>query len=79
MKVTLKVQHKERISHPQWYSIDLYNQVQREQTITSVAETLELSSQQTTATFIDLITELETHRIKKIEALQHKDRLRSRN
>ena len=48
MKVTLKVQHKEKVNHPQWYSIDLYNQVQREQTITSVAETLELSSQQTT-------------------------------
>jgi len=75
MKVTLKVQHKEKINHPQWYSIDLYNQVQREQTITSVAESLELSSQQTTATFIDLITELESHRIKKIEALQPKEKV----
>lgn len=75
MKVTLKVQHKEKLHHPQWYSIDLYNQVQREQTITSVAETLELSNQQTTTTFIDLITELETHRIKKIEALQPKEKV----
>ena len=74
MKVTLKVQHKEKVNHPQWYSIDLYNQVQREQTITSVAETLELSSQQTTNTFINLITELESHRIKKIEALQPKEK-----
>ncbi len=74
MKVTLKVQHKEKINHPQWYSIDLYNQVQREQTITSVAESLELSNQQTTNTFIDLITELESHRIKKIEALQPKEK-----
>ena len=72
MKVTLKVQHKEKVNHPQWYSIDLYNQVQREQTINNVAETLELSSQQTTNTFINLITELESHRIKKIEALQPK-------
>jgi DNA primase catalytic core len=73
MKVTLKVQHKEKINHPQWYSIDLYNQVQREQTINNVAETLELSSQQTTSTFINLITELESHRIKRIEALQPKE------
>ncbi|MEJ7829197.1 MAG: toprim domain-containing protein, partial [Segetibacter sp.] len=37
MKVTLKVQHKEKVQMPQWYSIDLYNQVQREQTINNVA------------------------------------------
>jgi DNA primase catalytic core len=74
MKVTLKVQHKEKVNHPQWYSIDLYNQVQREQTINNVAETLELSNQQTTNTFINLITELESHRIKKIEALQPKEK-----
>lgn len=72
MKVTLKVQHKEKINQPQWYSIDLYNQVQREQTINNVADTLEVSTQQTTQTFIQLITELESHRIKKIEALQPK-------
>ncbi len=77
MKVTLKVQHKEKINHPQWYSIDLYNQVQREQTINNVAETLELSSQQTTNTFINLITELENHRIKKIEALQPKEKIKN--
>lgn len=74
MKVTLKVKHKEKISMPQWYSIDLYNQAQREQTINNVAETLELSNQQTTNTFINLITELENHRIKKIEALQSKEK-----
>jgi DNA primase len=74
MKVTLKVQHKEKTNHPQWYSIDLYNQMQREQTINNVAETLELSNQQTTNTFINLITELENHRIKKIEALQPKEK-----
>ncbi len=76
MKVTLKVQHKEKVNHPQWYSIDLYSQVQREQTINNVAETLEVSTQQTTQTFIQLITELESHRIKKIEALQPKDKER---
>jgi DNA primase len=81
MKVTLKVQHKSPLrglgGYPQWYSIDLYNQVQREQTINNVAETLELSSQQTTNTFINLITELENHRIKKIEALQPKEKIKN--
>lgn len=74
MKVTLKVQHKEKVNHPQWYSIDLYNQGQREQTINNVVETLELSTQATTTTFINLITELEHHRIKRIEALQPKEK-----
>jgi DNA primase len=75
MKVTLKVKHKEKINHPQWYSIDLYNQIQREQTINNIAEALELSSQQTTNTFINLITELENHRLAKIEALQPKQKI----
>jgi len=74
MKVTLKIKHKEKTTMPQWYSLDLYNQVQREQTINNVAETLEISSQQTTNTFINLITELEQHRINKIEALQPKEK-----
>jgi len=72
MKVTLKVQHKEKLNQPQWYSIDLYNQVQREQTVTSVAETYEVSAQATTETFINLIQELENHRLQKMEALQPK-------
>lgn len=74
MKVTLKVQHKEKINQPQWYSIDLYNQVQREQTINNVADTLEVGTQATTQTFINLITELESHRLKKIESLQPKEK-----
>jgi hypothetical protein len=72
MKVTLKVQHKEKVNQPQWYSIDLYNQGQREQTVNNVAETYDLSAQATTQIFIELITELESYRIKKIEALQPK-------
>jgi DNA primase len=74
MKVTLKIKHKEKVTMPQWYSLDLYNQAQREQTIQNVAENLEVSTQQTTNTFINLITELENHRIKKIEALQPKEK-----
>ena len=80
MKVTLKVCSKSPLRGAgglQWYSLDLYNQVQREQTINNVAETLELSTQATTNTFINLITELENHRIKKIEALQPKEKIKN--
>jgi DNA primase len=76
MKVTLKVQHKEKINQPQWYSIDLYNQGQREQTVNNVAETYEVSAQTTTQTFINLITELENHRLQKMEALQPKQEIK---
>jgi DNA primase catalytic core len=72
MKVTLKVRHKEKLHNPQWYSIDLYNQVQREQTISSVSETLELSHHEATQGFISLITELEQHRLQKMESLTPK-------
>ena len=74
MKVTLKIKHKEKFTQPQWYSLDLYHQVQREQTIQNVAEYLEVSNQQTTTTFINLITELENYRLQKIEALQPKEK-----
>ena len=72
MKVTLKVLHKKQLHQPQWYSIDLYHQVQREQMIHSISETFDVSTQGTTQTMIQLITELENHRIKKMEALQPK-------
>ena len=74
MKVTLKVQHKERVNQPQWYSVDLYNQVQREQVAGSVADTLELGLQAVTQVFTGLISGLESHRIKRIEALQPKEK-----
>ncbi len=48
--------------------------MQREQTINNVADTLEVGTQQTTNTFINLITELESHRLQKIEALQPKEK-----
>ena len=75
MKVTLKVQHKEKLNNPQWFELNLYNHVQREQAINSIAENFEIGTGQTTQTFIQLITELESHRIKKIEALQPKEKL----
>ena len=77
MKVTLKVCGKSPlrgVGGLSWYSLDLYNQAQREQTISSIAENLEVGTQQTTNTFINLITELESYRIKKIEALQPKEK-----
>ncbi len=72
MKVTLKILHKEKLHNPQWYSIDLYNQVQREQTIMSVTETFETPTQATTQAFIQLITALESYRLQRIESLQPK-------
>ena len=72
MKVTLKILHKEKLHNPQWYSIDLYNQVQREQTINSVTETFETPTQATTQAFIQLITALESYRLQRIESLQPK-------
>ena len=77
MKVTLKVCGKSPlrgVGGLSWYSLNLYNQAQREQTISSIAENLEVGTQQTTNTFINLITELESYRIKKIEALQPKEK-----
>ena len=44
--------------------------MQREQTVNNVAETYEVSAQTTTQTFINLIQELENHRLQKMEALQ---------
>jgi DNA primase catalytic core len=77
MKVTLKVRHKEKLHSPQWYSLDLYNQSQRDQAVNNVAEILELSTQATTHAFIELITELESYRLKKIEALQPKEAIKN--
>ena len=73
MKVTLKVRPVEKLNHPQWYSLDLYHQVQREQMINSISETLELGTQPTAQAVIELITELETYRLQRIEALQPKE------
>jgi DNA primase len=72
MKVTLKVWHKERLHPPEWYSIDLYHQAQREQTTQHIAERFECSMQSATNTIIQLITELESYRLQKIESLQPK-------
>jgi DNA primase catalytic core len=72
MKVTLKVRRKEKLHNPQWYSIDLYNQVQREQTISSVSEAIDISHHEATQGFISLITALEQHRMQKMESLTPK-------
>lgn len=73
MKVTLKVRPKEKINAPQWYSIDLYNQVQREQVISAVSESFEISTTEATSTITQLITELEQYRLQRMEALQPKE------
>jgi len=73
MKVTLKVRPKEKANAPQWYSVDLYNQVQREQVISAVSESFEIGTTQATSTITQLITELEQYRLERMEALQPKE------
>lgn len=73
MKVTLKVRVKEKTNAPQWYSVDLYNQVQREQVISAVSESFEISTTEATSIITQLITELEQYRLQRMEALQPKE------
>jgi DNA primase len=72
MKVTLKVQHKDKINQPVWHSVDLYNHGQREQAISSVAEIFEHPVSATAQTIAQLTNALEQYRLQKIEALQPK-------
>jgi DNA primase len=72
MKVTLKVLHKDKTTLPAWYSLDLYNHGQREQAISSVAETFEHPVSATAQTIAQLTSALEQYRLQKIEALQPK-------
>jgi DNA primase len=72
MRVTLKVQHKEKITQPVWHSLDLYNHAQREQAISTITEVLETSTAETSHTLAELTTALEQYRLQRIEALQPK-------
>jgi DNA primase len=72
LKVTLKVQHKERLTQPVWHSLDLYNHGQREQAINTIAEVLETATSATSTTLAELTTQLENYRLQRIESLQKK-------
>ena len=72
LKVTLKVQHKERLTQPVWHSLDLYNHGQREQAINTITEVLETATSATSTTLAELTTQLENYRLQRIESLQKK-------
>jgi DNA primase/DNA-binding MarR family transcriptional regulator len=72
MKVTLKILHKDQTVLPVWHSLDLYNHGQREQAISSVAETFEHPITATATTIAALTSALEGYRLQRIEALQPK-------
>jgi DNA primase len=72
LRVTLKVEHKEKTVLPVRHNLDLYHAVQTEQLIGKVAEVLEVSPVQTSQT-VELLTQsLEKYRSERIEAAQPK-------
>ena len=72
MKVTLKVQHKQKQLLPIRDTLDLYNRGQTEQLIQTISENFDANIRQTETTISELTGELESYRIKRIEALQPK-------
>jgi DNA primase len=72
MKVTLKVQHKEKQLLPIRDTLDLYSRQHTEQLIQTISENFDANIKQTETTISELTNELENYRIKKIEALQPK-------
>jgi DNA primase len=76
LRVTLKVQHKERLTQPVWHSLDLYNHGQREQAITTITDVLETPTSTTSNTLAELTSALENYRLQRIEALQPKQESR---
>jgi DNA primase catalytic core len=74
MKVTLKVQHKQKQLLPIRDTLDLYNRNQTEQLIQTISESFDCNIKQTETTISELTGELENYRIKRIEALQPKEK-----
>ncbi|PVD49269.1 hypothetical protein DC498_25905, partial [Terrimonas sp.] len=72
MKVTLKVQHKQKQLLPIRDTLDLYSRNQTEQLIQTISESFDANIKQTETTISELTNELENYRIKRIEALQPK-------
>jgi DNA primase len=71
MRVTLKVQHKERTDTlPVRHNLDLYHNQQTEQLVNKVAEQLQVSVSDTNKTIAQLTAALENYRASKLESLQ---------
>ncbi len=74
MKVTLKVQHKQKQLLPVRDTLDLYSRNQTEQLIQTISENFDANIKKIETTISELTTELERHRLQKIEALQPKEK-----
>ncbi|WP_081161350.1 toprim domain-containing protein [Niastella populi] len=72
MKVTLKVQHQQKQLLPIRDTLDLYSRTHTEQLIQTISENYDANIRQTEITVSELTNELESYRIKRIEALQPK-------
>jgi DNA primase len=71
MRVTLKIQHKERTDVlPVRHNLDLYHHQQTEQLTNKIAEQLQVSVSDTNKTIAQLTAALENYRASKLEALQ---------
>ena len=70
MKVTLKVLHLHKALLPIRDTLDLYHRQQTEQLIQTISESFDLNIKKIETTLSELTNELESHRLKKIEALQ---------
>jgi DNA primase len=69
MKVTLKVEHKARQCLPVRHHLDLYNHPHTEQLISKIAESFDIPTQVATQTIATLTSELESYRVRRMEAL----------
>lgn len=74
MKVTVKVQHKTKKLLPIRDTLDLYSRNQTEQLIQTISENFDANIKKIETTISELTTELENHRLQKIESLQPKEK-----
>ena len=70
MRVTLKVEHKEKSLLPLRHNLDLYNGPHTDQLINKIAERFDVSAEATTRTVAALTSELENYRVRRMESLQ---------
>jgi DNA primase len=74
MKVTLKINHKQKKQLPIRDTLDLYNRNQTETLVQTISDHYDTNIKQTATTISELTNELENYRLQKIEALQPKEK-----
>ena len=70
MRVTLKVEHKEKQLLPLRHNLDLYNGPHTDQLINKIAGHFEVSTEATTRSVAALTSELESYRVRRMESMQ---------